>query len=91
MHVEFERFCSVWMMILLQVGPILLKCLGLTDAKPLLVALEICRRFLLAQDDFFRDHLQNVVPQCITLTTFEASLVREREREAFEFDNCYTQ
>lgn len=60
---------------LFQVGPILLKCLDLNGKKPLLVALEISKRFIQSQDNFFRDHLQNVVPQCLKLCTFEESMV----------------
>lgn len=58
-----------------QVGPILLKCLDLKEKKPLLVTLEICRRFLQVQDKFFGEHLQNVVPQCVKLSTFADSMV----------------
>jgi len=56
------------------VGPMLLKCLDLQEKKPLLVTLELCRRFLQAQDKFFGDHLQNVVPQCVKLSTFADSM-----------------
>lgn len=59
-----------------KIGPILLQCLTLQSAKAVIVALEICKRFVVAKDEYFRDHLQNLVPQCIKLSTHPDSMVR---------------
>lgn len=58
-----------------KIGPILLQCLALQRAKAVIVALEICKRFVIAKDEYFRDHLQNLVPQCIKLSTNTNSMV----------------
>lgn len=59
-----------------KIGPILLQCLTLEKPKPVLVALEICKRFVMNKDEYFRDHLQNLVPQCIKLIANPDSMVR---------------
>lgn len=58
-----------------KIGPILLQCLTLQSTKAVIVALEICKRFVVAKDEYFRDHLQNLVPQCIKLSTNAESMV----------------
>lgn len=58
-----------------QIGPILLKCLTLTNIKSLMAALAIVLHFVIEQNEFFRDHLQSLIPQCLKLTTFTDSMV----------------
>lgn len=53
----------------------LLKCLTLSNVKALLAALAICEKFVNAHDEYFRDHLQNLVPQCLKLCTNPDSMV----------------
>lgn len=57
-----------------QIGPVLLKCLTLKAPKSLLAALNIIKHFVTEQNEFFRDHLQNVIPQCLKLTTCKESI-----------------
>lgn len=59
-----------------KIGPILLQSLTLQKPKAVLVALDICKRFVVENDEYFRDHLQNLVPQCIKLSTNPDSMVR---------------
>lgn len=59
-----------------KIGPILLQCLTLDSTKAVIVALDICKRFVVAKDEYFRDHLQNLVPQCVKLSANPDSMVR---------------
>lgn len=57
-----------------KVGPILLKCLLLSNVKPLEMTLEIILRFIKEKDTFFQDHLQFLIPQLLKLTVNKSSM-----------------
>ncbi|XP_029718933.1 MMS19 nucleotide excision repair protein [Aedes albopictus] len=57
-----------------KVGPMLLKCLQLSDDKALEMALEITLRFIKEQDAFFLDHLQTLIPQLLRLSVYQPSM-----------------
>lgn len=58
-----------------QIGPILLNSLNLKSTRSVSTALAIVKHFVIEQNEFFRDHLQNLIPQCIKLTTCKDSMV----------------
>lgn len=58
-----------------KIGPVLLKCLTLSKPKSILTGLDICLRFVTDQIEYFRDHLQNLIPQCLKLSTYQDSMV----------------
>lgn len=62
-----------------KIGPILLKCLALAGTKPALTGLNIVLRFVNEQNGYFRDHLQNLIPQCLKLSTLQDSMVSKFE------------
>lgn len=59
-----------------KIGPVLLKCLTLNKTKSILTAMNICLRFVHDQNEYFRDHLQNLIPRCLKLSTYQDSMVR---------------
>ncbi|XP_058821488.1 MMS19 nucleotide excision repair protein [Topomyia yanbarensis] len=81
---------SVLKMNIEKVGPILMKCMLLTNDKALKSTLKIVLHFLKDEDVFFRDHLQTLVPQLLKLSTYEQSMhVRIDALECLLFTTKY--
>lgn len=60
---------------ILQIGPILFKCLASEEASSIQIVFDIINRFLREKNDYFREHLHHLIPSCLTLSTFKISLV----------------
>lgn len=60
----------------LQIGPILIKSLELQAIKPLTTAVVILKRFISEQNEYFRDHLNELITNALKLITFRDSMVR---------------
>ncbi|XP_058454827.1 MMS19 nucleotide excision repair protein isoform X2 [Malaya genurostris] len=73
-----------------KVGPIVLKCLLLSNDKALETTLKIILHFIKDEDSFFRDHLQTLVPQLLKLSTYDSDMqVRIRALECLHFATKY--
>lgn len=68
-----------------KVGPILFQCLQLDDPATVSVALEILKKFIVDQDQFCKDRIQYLIPQCLELSQFKEKLVRETAEDFIVF------
>lgn len=53
-----------------------MKCLTLSGTKETMAALDIVKHFVTEQNEYFRDNLRNLIPECLKLTTNPDSMVR---------------
>uniref|UniRef100_T1P948 MMS19 nucleotide excision repair protein n=1 Tax=Musca domestica TaxID=7370 RepID=T1P948_MUSDO len=57
-----------------KIGPILFKCLESGNVHTQGISLQICENFVKHQDDYFRSHLNHLIPASLKLTTCNHSM-----------------
>ncbi|XP_061393039.1 MMS19 nucleotide excision repair protein [Musca vetustissima] len=57
-----------------KIGPILFKCLESGNVHTQGISLQICENFVKHQDEYFRSHLNHLIPACLKLTTCDHSM-----------------
>ncbi|XP_037819827.1 MMS19 nucleotide excision repair protein homolog [Lucilia sericata] len=65
---------AVLKMNLEKIGPIIFKCLDSSNAHTLCIALKICENFIKQQDEYYRGHLNHLIPACLKLSKFNNAM-----------------
>lgn len=65
----------------MQIGPVLFKCLESGNVHTQGISLKICENFVKHKDEYFRTHLNHLIPASLKLSKCTHCMVSRRERE----------